>query len=128
MRQFIKKKPMRSMPPWYRGFTGTIKPSGEKGCSNAVCRYTFAKSTVTWWSFVRGKYDCRGSYTKSSSTILQITELPLRKWTQDYKEHLGLPVAHRDRNSALLPNVCSTKVSAKQHAGRRSEEGQAEHL
>ncbi|CAE7523479.1 top-2 [Symbiodinium natans] len=65
MRQFIKKKPMRSMQPWYRGFTGTIRPSGESG-----------------------KYDCHGAYTQTSSTILQITELPLRKWTQDYKEFL----------------------------------------
>jgi len=79
MRQFIKKKPMRSMPPWYRGFTGTIKPSGEKG-----------------------KYDCRGSYTKSSSTILQITELPLRKWTQDYKEFLQSNMPGGDQKKAKL--------------------------
>ena len=39
MRQFIKKKPMRSMQPWYRGFTGTIRPSGESGCWNAVAAH-----------------------------------------------------------------------------------------
>jgi hypothetical protein len=27
----ILRKPMQNMQPWYRGFTGTIKPSGEKG-------------------------------------------------------------------------------------------------
>lgn len=78
MRQFIKKKPMRSMPPWYRGFTGTIRPAGEKG-----------------------KYDCRGSYAKSSSTILQITELPLRKWTQDYKEFLQSNMPGGDQKAKL---------------------------
>merc|ERR1712224_430883 len=65
MRLYIKRKKMKAMKPWYRGFTGTIKPSGE-----------------------RGKYDCIGTYHESSKTILQITELPIRKWTQDYKEFL----------------------------------------
>mmetsp|Transcript_8373 Transcript_8373/g.19772 ORF Transcript_8373/g.19772 Transcript_8373/m.19772 type:complete len:1261 (+) Transcript_8373:26-3808(+) len=79
MRQFIKKKPMHSMQPWYRGFTGSIKPSGEKG-----------------------KYDCHGSFTKSSTTILQITELPLRKWTQDYKEFLQSNMPGGEQKKAKL--------------------------
>jgi len=65
MRLYIKKKTMQNMQPWYRGFTGTIKPSGEKG-----------------------KYDCVGTFSKTSTTVVQITELPLKKWTQDYKEFL----------------------------------------
>mmetsp|Transcript_46514 Transcript_46514/g.101189 ORF Transcript_46514/g.101189 Transcript_46514/m.101189 type:complete len:590 (+) Transcript_46514:3-1772(+) len=65
MRLFIKKSKMKSMKPWYRGFSGTIKPAEEKG-----------------------KYECVGVHHKTSSTMLQITELPLKKWTQDYKEFL----------------------------------------
>ena len=42
MRQFIKKKPMRKMQPWYRGFCGTIKASAEKGRWNAVTRLLHA--------------------------------------------------------------------------------------
>ncbi|CAE7296829.1 top-2 [Symbiodinium pilosum] len=79
IRLFIKKKPVRAMQPWYRGFTGTIKPSGEKG-----------------------KYDCLGAYTKTSTTILQITELPLRKWTQDYKEFLQSNMPGGDQKKAKL--------------------------
>jgi len=79
MRQFIKKKPMQNMQPWYRGFTGTIKPSGEKG-----------------------KYDCLGSFSKTSTTILQITELPLKKWTQDYKEFLQSNMPGGDNKKSKL--------------------------
>lgn len=66
MRLFIKKKTMKTMQPWFRGFTGTIKPSKEGP----------------------GKYDCIGTYQQTNKTIMQITELPLKKWTQDYKEFL----------------------------------------
>lgn len=37
----------------------------------------------------RGKYDCLGTFSKTSTTVVQITELPLKKWTQDYKEFLA---------------------------------------
>jgi len=66
VRLFIRKKTMKPMQPWYRGFTGTIKPSKEG----------------------KGKYDCLGAYNQTNKTIMQITELPLKKWTQDYKEFL----------------------------------------
>ncbi|CAJ1380286.1 unnamed protein product [Effrenium voratum] len=79
MRAFIKKKPMKHMQPWYRGFTGTIKPSGEKG-----------------------KYDCLGALSKTSTTILQITELPLKKWTQDYKEFLQANMPGGDTKKTKL--------------------------
>lgn len=53
------------MVPWYKGFQGTIeaKPDG-KGF------------TVT------------GVYTVLSDTELEITELPIHKWTRDYKNFL----------------------------------------
>jgi len=79
MRQYIKRKPMRGMQPWYRGFTGTIKPSGEKG-----------------------RYDCLGSFAQTSTTIMQITELPLRKWTQDYKEFLQSMMPGSDSKKGKL--------------------------
>jgi len=63
LRLFIRNKKMKPMRPWYRGFRGTIKPV-SKGCY---------KSFGKWWENDKG---------------IEITELPLRKWTQDYKEFL----------------------------------------
>jgi len=63
LRLFIRGKGMKPMKPWYRGFKGTIKHV-SKGCY---------QSTGKWWENDKG---------------IEITELPLRKWTQDYKEFL----------------------------------------
>jgi DNA topoisomerase-2 len=50
--------------PWYLGFTGAI----EKGA--------------------RGTYSSKGIYTWHNDTTLEITELPIGMWTEDYKEFL----------------------------------------
>lgn len=63
LKLFIKKKKMKPMRPWYRGFTGKIKPAGK------------------------GRYECFG-VTSDTDKGLEISELPLKKWTQDYKEFL----------------------------------------
>eukprot|EP00747_Dinoflagellata_sp_TGD_P123238 gnl/TRDRNA2_/TRDRNA2_173778_c0_seq1.p1 gnl/TRDRNA2_/TRDRNA2_173778_c0~~gnl/TRDRNA2_/TRDRNA2_173778_c0_seq1.p1 ORF type:complete len:1255 (-),score=308.74 gnl/TRDRNA2_/TRDRNA2_173778_c0_seq1:103-3867(-) len=68
-RRYIKSRPMQQMRPWYRGFTGAITPAGK------------------------GKYESHGVVTetvgrKESIGNIEITELPLRKWTQDFKEFL----------------------------------------
>lgn len=79
LKLWIHNKKMKPMRPWYRGFTGTLKPSGE-----------------------RGKYECNGVLKENSGGI-EITELPLKKWTQDYKEFL----------QGMLPNSdkpCKFKV------------------
>jgi DNA topoisomerase II len=52
------------MTPWYRGFKGTIEEVSE------------------------GKYACHGVYEKVGANTIKITELPIGKWTSDYKEYL----------------------------------------
>ena len=49
------------MVPWYKGFQGTIEPVGEKS------------------------YSCTGAWRVLSETELEITELPIGKWTRDYR-------------------------------------------
>lgn len=79
MRLFLKKKKMKLMTPWYRGFTGTIKPSGEKG-----------------------KYDSIGVWEETTRGVgLEITELPLRRWTQDYKEFLQTMLPGSDKKTKI---------------------------
>merc|ERR1719277_593048 len=65
LRLFIRRKKMKPMQPWYRGFRGTITPTkGE-----------------------RGKYDSCGVWSDKGNRV-EITELPLRRWTTDYREFL----------------------------------------
>lgn len=50
--------------PWWRGFKGNIKKVGDH------------------------KYDVTGIVTKIDDTTVEITELPIHKWTQGYKAEL----------------------------------------
>jgi len=56
------KAEQKSLFPWYRGFKGTIEES-------------------------EGKFITTGVY-KVSGTTVEVTELPIGKWTQTYKEFL----------------------------------------
>lgn len=40
-------------------------------------------------------------------TTLEVTELPIRKWTQDYKEFLETLIKPEDKNSPALIEVLS---------------------
>jgi len=67
LRKIIKKQPVTDqLIPWYKGFKGTITRQ-EDG----------------------NGYDMVGVASRTSTNSLEITELPVRKWTQDYKEFLA---------------------------------------
>jgi len=55
---------LKEMVPWYAGFKGTIIKEADK------------------------KYISTGVWTRSSPTSIEVTELPIGKWTQGYKEFL----------------------------------------
>uniref|UniRef100_A0A6C0F911 DNA topoisomerase (ATP-hydrolyzing) n=1 Tax=viral metagenome TaxID=1070528 RepID=A0A6C0F911_9ZZZZ len=61
----LKNESLNEMIPWYNGFTGEIKP---------VPDFPGHYITIGKYSIVRDK--------------LEITELPIGKWIQDYKEFL----------------------------------------
>jgi len=65
MKRYMRCEPMKDICPWYRGFKGSIMPSAEKDA-----------------------YDVGGVINKRGPTTLEVTELPVKKWTQDYKEFL----------------------------------------
>ena len=67
IRNLIAGEEQVKMVPSYYGFTGDIIPgTGQKA----------------------GSFSIRGKIERTSDTTLLITELPLKKWTQDYKVFL----------------------------------------
>ena len=60
----MEGKEQEAMLPWWRGFKGTIRKTGEH------------------------KYDVTGIVNKIDDTTVEITELPIHKWTQNYKLEL----------------------------------------
>jgi DNA topoisomerase II len=62
----MRHEPQVPMVPWYRGFTGTIEAN---------------PSDPT-------KFVTHGVWKWTDASTLEITELPLGKWTSDYKEYL----------------------------------------
>eukprot|EP00730_Choanoeca_flexa_P005957 TRINITY_DN12057_c5_g1_i1.p1 TRINITY_DN12057_c5_g1~~TRINITY_DN12057_c5_g1_i1.p1 ORF type:complete len:1050 (+),score=467.07 TRINITY_DN12057_c5_g1_i1:440-3151(+) len=76
--QLISGREMEPMQPWYKGFNGEI---------------TLKK---------KDKYQVRGIIEKVSDTELEISELPIRTWTQSYKEFLeGLSEQNKQGESAI---------------------------
>lgn len=63
LKRFIRCQPLQEMCPWYAGFKGSIVLSADKE-----------------------SYECVGVIEKRNATTLEITELPIRRWTSDYKE------------------------------------------
>ena len=64
LRRKMRGEPYEKMVPWFRGFKGHVEEM-------SVDRYKFS-----------------GVATQISGTEVEITELPIRLWTQDYKEKL----------------------------------------
>jgi DNA topoisomerase-2 len=55
----------RKMHPWYKGFTGIIE-NGER----------------------EGKYLVKGKFERAEDNKLIITDLPVKRWTREYKNFL----------------------------------------
>lgn len=62
---------MVPMLPWWRGFKGTIKKVGDH------------------------KYDVTGIVRKINDTTVEVTELPIHKWTQNYKAELEAMIGEK---------------------------------
>lgn len=78
---YLKNEQMTPMVPWYKGFTGSIEQSDEH------------------------KYVTKGQYTIHDNKSFSITELPIGKWTSDYKEFLDTlletnAIKHCENNSS----------------------------
>lgn len=63
--RILEGKPAEMIHPWYKGFLGTIEKSD-----------------------IEQSYVMKGVYRVTGRTTVEITELPVGRWTQDYKEFL----------------------------------------
>lgn len=79
LRRLLADEEPVPMKPWYRGFQGRIEEVPSK---------TSGKS-----------YLISGSIQQLNETTLEISELPIRRWTQDYKEFLEEMVKPEDKNA-----------------------------
>jgi DNA topoisomerase-2 len=60
-----------SMLPWWRSFKGTIKKTDDH------------------------KYNVTGIASKMNDTTIEVTELPIHKWTQNYKAELEAMIGEK---------------------------------
>jgi DNA topoisomerase-2 len=63
IKRIMNKEPYQQMHPWYKGYSGEIVE-------------------------IDGKHIVTGKYEVTDDDTLEITELPIGKWTRDYKNFL----------------------------------------
>ena len=81
LRLMINGEEPQNMDPSYHGYAGTIIKRSE------------------------GSYDCYGTVSELDEENLHITELPLKTWTQNYKEFLEKLEQTGDKKSDKAPDV-----------------------
>lgn len=78
IRRLMRGEEQMSMRPWWRGFKGEIIPTAKH------------------------KYDVHGIIRKLNDTTVEITELPIHKWTQNYKAELEAMVAGGENKEGVI--------------------------
>ncbi|KAI9145964.1 DNA topoisomerase [Paraphysoderma sedebokerense] len=78
LKRLMRGEEPARMHPWYKGFDGTIELLSND------------------------KYKLSGTVTKINDTTLEITELPVRTWTQSYKEFLEEMLTGTEKNPAFI--------------------------
>jgi len=79
LRCYLKGEEMTPMLPWYAGYKGSITPSREEG-----------------------KIDTCGSIRMTGERTAEITELPVKKWTQDYREFIEEHLLSKKSDTMIL--------------------------
>ncbi|KAF7456067.1 putative DNA topoisomerase 2 [Cryptosporidium felis] len=123
LKRVLRGEIMQPMTPWYKSFKGSIVPIRQRSKKSGTVGKRKANNSTgisgnsgannngsSFSSLIAGSqgepeeeeetlelganYETFGSWQKRNEETLVITELPVRRWTQDYKEWL---------ESALLP-------------------------
>lgn len=77
LRRLMAGEEMEPMIPWWRGFKGEIKAAGKN------------------------RYDVNGIVRKVNDTTVEILELPIGKWTQNYKRELETMISEKDKEGPI---------------------------
>ncbi|KAJ3273863.1 DNA topoisomerase 2 [Terramyces sp. JEL0728] len=91
LERLMDNEEMEPMHPWYRGFEGSIFQEGAS------------------------KYRVSGTITKTGPTTVEITELPIRSWTQNYKETLEGWVTGTEKTPAWIKDYKEYHTDSKVH-------------
>eukprot|EP00201_Polytomella_parva_P007132 CAMPEP_0175084448 /NCGR_PEP_ID=MMETSP0052_2-20121109/28066_1 /TAXON_ID=51329 ORGANISM="Polytomella parva, Strain SAG 63-3" /NCGR_SAMPLE_ID=MMETSP0052_2 /ASSEMBLY_ACC=CAM_ASM_000194 /LENGTH=1591 /DNA_ID=CAMNT_0016356255 /DNA_START=27 /DNA_END=4799 /DNA_ORIENTATION=- len=85
IKRLMAGEPQQPMHPWYRGFRGRMVelPTKDVGKESRA-------------------YVCTGTAHVTEENRVEITELPVRRWTQDYKEWLESLVKPDNKNEKPL--------------------------
>ncbi|TMS35647.1 hypothetical protein L596_003006 [Steinernema carpocapsae] len=78
MRRLILGEELKKMVPWYKNFRGTITQLDDQ------------------------RYVCSGEVAVISSDTIEITELPIKMWTQNYKESVIEPMMENTDKSPQM--------------------------
>ncbi|TPX44377.1 hypothetical protein SeLEV6574_g04534 [Synchytrium endobioticum] len=89
--RLINGEALDKMHPWYRGFTGGIEVQDK------------------------GKYKISGIIRQTSETTVEITELPVKTWTQTYKEQLEEWLVGTEKTPAWIKDYKEYHTDSKVH-------------
>ncbi|KAF3788559.1 DNA topoisomerase 2 [Nymphaea thermarum] len=95
VKRLLSGEPMQPMDPWYKGFKGTIEKTSTK---DAGATYTVS-----------------GIVEQINETTLRITELPVRKWTQDYKEFLESMMTGNEKMKPFIKDYKEYNTDTRVH-------------
>lgn len=87
IRKMLEDEEPSNMIPWYKNFKGTIEDCGEN------------------------RYVISGEIAIVGNDLLEITELPVGTWTQNYKENVLEPLLHgKEFDSSIGTSVSDAKL------------------
>lgn len=69
----------------------------------------------------KSPYQCSLCFVQRDETTLEVTELPIRKWTQDYKEFLETLIKPEDKTASALLEVGTCTSSDHQYLSRKAD-------
>ena len=103
IRKMIRGEEPEMMHPVFKGYTGSIQPLGE------------------------GSYRIRGKFHYSpDENLIEITELPIRKWTRDFKNTLEKMMTSKDPQPINIDNMEEFHTSRRVHFKLYLRDGEAE--
>jgi DNA topoisomerase II len=97
LRRLLRDEEMVPMTPWFRGWTGEIKQTAPD------------------------KYRSSGTIKQISDTEVEITELPIRVWTQDFKDKLE-EIIKADKMPSFIKDYVDYNTHVKVHFVVQMEE------